>query len=467
LESAAVVAVDDDTDKQTLLFHMSSLVEKSLVVSDTTHDTMRYRMLESTRHFALELLRAEDDADRRRRRLAQHLVSLYAEAEEIWPITATEIWLKSYAPDLDNVRTSIEWAFGGIANGAQIGLELVSRSLRLLVELSLFPEARRWFKTSSRYIQDETSLHTKARLIYGRSYLSDAWFGSESAAEPALAAAALFRTIGNSRALAECLVRAAQAILSPAIRTAISRTHANRDDQRGQPGDLHSDQAEELLNEAFSILKPLGRSKILANCLLTFGVLRDFEGNLVAGRQRLNEAADMFESIQDHFGTRYALICLAENAFHSGRIETALSTIRDVIHLASQQNHRHTLCLARMNLAAYLLLIGRVDEAREVAKKGLDDSRALGLSAYTHILLEHLALAAALSGLFDKATRILGFTDSRRAAMRTAREDTENKIYQRLTSLLSVAITSDVRRALTLEGTQMTESQVIDEAMSL
>lgn len=75
----AVVTVDEIT-RHDVIDLLSSLVDKSLVVADTTRTEPRYRLLESTRHFAREKLAQSGELGRVTARHAEHCAALLREA---------------------------------------------------------------------------------------------------------------------------------------------------------------------------------------------------------------------------------------------------------------------------------------------------------------------------------------------------------------------------------------------------
>lgn len=93
LDAAEIVCADETAD---ILDRLTSLVEKSLVVADVADDSTRYRLLESTRAFALEKLTATGERAHLARRHAGYFLKL-PEAIRV-------------DPELDNYRAALEWA---------------------------------------------------------------------------------------------------------------------------------------------------------------------------------------------------------------------------------------------------------------------------------------------------------------------------------------------------------------------
>ena len=250
LDSAATVCAGDPVEEREIFDLLASLIDKSLVVADATGDRTRYRLLESTRAYALEKL-VESGERGHRRRLAEHVMALFSEAEASWATMATKAWLRSYAPELDNLRAALEWAFGPVGDIA-LGLDLTGRSLPLFLELSLLPEQKRWFDAAVERIGTGTPPATAARLWLGSSFTHRMYYRDPLGAEAASRAAAFYREAGDALGLGAALVRAGAALLTP--------------------GDTAA--GERLLREAQDLLRPLGRTKHLAACLNAMSVAR-------------------------------------------------------------------------------------------------------------------------------------------------------------------------------------------------
>ena len=77
MEGAAEVAADQQLQQLEIFDLMASLVDKSLVVADAKGPITRYRLLESTRQYAVEKL-TEAGETQYQQRLAEYLVTYYA-----------------------------------------------------------------------------------------------------------------------------------------------------------------------------------------------------------------------------------------------------------------------------------------------------------------------------------------------------------------------------------------------------
>ena len=140
LESAAAVATESSLAQFTDT--MANLVTKSLVAVDLRSDPAHYRLLETTRIYCLDKLTNADETDAVSRRHAEHYRALFSRALaecEIWP---KDVWLATYARQIDNLRAALEWAFSPRGD-AEIGVALTIAAVPLWTQLSLVAECRR------------------------------------------------------------------------------------------------------------------------------------------------------------------------------------------------------------------------------------------------------------------------------------------------------------------------------------
>jgi predicted ATPase len=88
----------------------SSLIEKSLVVTDTTAGTSyRYRLLETIRHYAREKLYESGESDLIRESHLQYYLDMSENAYSSW-VGEGEKWLITLETEHDNLRAALEWS---------------------------------------------------------------------------------------------------------------------------------------------------------------------------------------------------------------------------------------------------------------------------------------------------------------------------------------------------------------------
>ncbi|HEX6442949.1 MAG TPA: hypothetical protein VF007_12230 [Stellaceae bacterium] len=141
LEAASAVVASDELKPSEVLDGLSSLVAKSLVSTAAEGSPARYRLLETTRAYALEKLVDSGEHETVARRQAEYYGGLFASAEAESESRSQAEWLTLYGGHIDNVRASLDWVFSPTGD-RQIGVALTIAAVSLWVQLSLLDECR-------------------------------------------------------------------------------------------------------------------------------------------------------------------------------------------------------------------------------------------------------------------------------------------------------------------------------------
>jgi hypothetical protein len=106
---------------------------------DVGGERTRYRLLETTRVYALEKLTASGEFDPVARRHAGYFRDLVERAETEWETRPTAEWLAAYGRRIDNVRAALDWALSP-GGDAAIGVALTVATVPLWISLLLMTE---------------------------------------------------------------------------------------------------------------------------------------------------------------------------------------------------------------------------------------------------------------------------------------------------------------------------------------
>jgi predicted ATPase len=118
---------------------LADLVAKSLVVADVGEAKPRFRLLDTTRAYALEKLDESGDRKRVARRHSEHYRNLFERAEGEAAARSTDEWLAEYAREIDNLRVALDWTFSP-GGDESIGVALTAAAVPLWMRLSLLAE---------------------------------------------------------------------------------------------------------------------------------------------------------------------------------------------------------------------------------------------------------------------------------------------------------------------------------------
>lgn len=163
LRAASAVASTDEVAAAEVVDCVANLVAKSLVTADASGAGVRYRLLETTRAYALEKLVQTGEFDIAARRHAAYYLDLFAGAEAEAETRPTDEWLADYAPRLDNVRAALDWAFSP-SGDRSLGIGLTISSVPLWFQLSLMEECRGRVERALASIESSPAQRSKMRL---------------------------------------------------------------------------------------------------------------------------------------------------------------------------------------------------------------------------------------------------------------------------------------------------------------
>jgi predicted ATPase/DNA-binding winged helix-turn-helix (wHTH) protein len=136
LEAASAVVASPEIAPAAVVDGLSDLVAKSLVVAEAGRAMARYRLLDTTRAYALEKLTGSSELAAVARRHAEYYRDLFERAETEWEVRPTAEWLAEYGRQIDDLRAALDWAFSP-GGDASIGVALSAAAAPLWMGLSL------------------------------------------------------------------------------------------------------------------------------------------------------------------------------------------------------------------------------------------------------------------------------------------------------------------------------------------
>jgi predicted ATPase len=141
LETACAVAAGPALAASDVIDAISSLLTKSLVTTAIGGTRPRFRLLDTTRAYAIEKLDESSESERLARCHAEYYRNLFQRSEEEAMVRPTGEWLANYAREIDNLRAALDWAFSP-GGDASIGIALTAAAVALWMRLSLPEECR-------------------------------------------------------------------------------------------------------------------------------------------------------------------------------------------------------------------------------------------------------------------------------------------------------------------------------------
>ncbi|MEX3635138.1 winged helix-turn-helix domain-containing protein [Paraburkholderia sp. BR14320] len=191
LEAAQRAASDQTIDSWAVIDHLASLVDKSLVMIEGG-GMPRYRLLESSRAFALERLAVTGALDATRRRHAEALAENLTGDD---PFEEPLARMRRIAPDLDNVRAAVAWALGPTGD-RRIAVELAAATDTLWDARGFNDEGARLYRTIEPWVDESMPPRLAARFWFAVADLRMRTETKRQAAS-ALKAARLFQSLND------------------------------------------------------------------------------------------------------------------------------------------------------------------------------------------------------------------------------------------------------------------------------
>ncbi len=139
VEAAAAVAIDPADARGDAIDRLAGLVSKSLIVADVSGAKPRFRLLDTTRAYAIEKLDESGERERIAHRHAEYYRNLFERAEGEAAARSTGEWLADYAREIDNLRAALDWALSP-SGALWIGVALTTAAVPLWMRLSLLQE---------------------------------------------------------------------------------------------------------------------------------------------------------------------------------------------------------------------------------------------------------------------------------------------------------------------------------------
>jgi len=210
LDAAAEVCACERWDSREAAEAVASLLAKSLVAPGAAFGGRRYRLLETTRAYALGKLAAAGETQATQRRHADHFRRLAAQSlADYWLMPVGDAaFAERYFGEVDNFARAIDWAFGPDGD-AQAGIALAADAVEVMMARSLYAECAAWARQAVLRLNTQTPPAVRAALLAGQARVH-VMISATRAAELGAGAIEACRTDGD--ALSLCLALRARAL---------------------------------------------------------------------------------------------------------------------------------------------------------------------------------------------------------------------------------------------------------------
>jgi non-specific serine/threonine protein kinase len=182
LDTAEGVCTGDGIASGRTLDLLSSLVDKSLVIAETTgRAEARYRLLETIREYALEKLKEAGEFEGLRNRHFDFFVVRTGEiVSKLQSSSYPNLWLNWLDSELDNIRSALEWALE--SGQIESGLRLVITLFDFWISHGSISEGRNWYERLLAQADEQIPIMLRARANFNAG-MTAGFMGDATAAK--------------------------------------------------------------------------------------------------------------------------------------------------------------------------------------------------------------------------------------------------------------------------------------------
>jgi non-specific serine/threonine protein kinase len=404
LETAEAVCSEDGSEHSQVLTILSSLVDKSLVIADTTQSSeARYHLLEIIRQYAREKLNAAGEWDAIHTRLLDYFVrhiNAISMPSPYMPIAQTSLsWLER---EYDNIRVALTWAVGH--HQIEAGLSIANAVYALWDVRNTVHEGRLWYERFFVHLNETLPLALRVTALTQAAYLA-MFLGDPPAA---------FNWSRAAVALCECAGNNDQSLLSYALSGIAGAARA--------AGDVAT--LFQVNERIIQLQREVDDLPGLGMSYYAQGVTTMILGEYQTAHQLLNEALLSARRDEDIPRLIIVLNALGDLARIEGNFVRAVTCYEESLVITRKIGAVREMSTAEIGLARAWLRSGEFDRAYHLLRQNLSMHHA---QADRYGILQGLAAFSAWAasvGLMTASVRLMAVVshheDSRQALLDSA-----------------------------------------------
>lgn len=356
--------IDHSSFPPEVLDLLTQLVDRSLVGVERREGTTRYGLLETTREYARERLRAAGEEEAYRVRHARFFLALAERAEPELTGAQQAVWLRRLEEEHDNIRVALD---------TFLALELPEDGLRLAGALGWFWGIRGYLSEGRERLQAALAL-SGCRVVTPGSG-REARVGGPPECHPEL----------RSPGIGLAQVKA----LNAAGRLADDQSDAGA--------------ARAMFQESLALSRALGDQTGAAMALNCLGGLAVHARDYPAARALYEESLATYQSIEDRWGAAAALTNLGRTALVSGDYAAARAVLQSALETQRQLGDRRAIARTLTWLGITTQRLGNPETAYALHQESLSLARELGAKQAIEETLRGLGSLASDLGRQDAA----------------------------------------------------------------
>jgi non-specific serine/threonine protein kinase len=434
LEAAEAVCSGDGVASDDVLYLLSNLIDKSLVLVDERQGAARYRLLQTIRQYAGEKLRLSGKAPDARTRHRDFYLAFAERAERELKGPDQEVWLGRLELEHDNLRAALEWSKTDAAAS--------SAYTRLAGALAQFWLVRGHAREGLAWLEDALALgrgappRERAKALHGAGLLARICGDYGRAGALHAESLEVWRELGDE-------ANAAPALNQLAIVTLWR-------------GDY--DEASRLLDEALARARCVAAERETSVALKNLGIIAHYRSRYEEARALLEESLAVSRRLDDTREIAATLNNRAVVAASEGDFAASTELMTEVLALNRRLGERRGVAMSLNNLGALAQYRGDYEAAEELLTESLLINLDLGDRRLIAYVLECFTSLTAERGQFERALRLAGAAEALRETIGSPLAPAEREDLDRSVAKARAALADEVAegafgagRALTLE----------------
>lgn len=424
LEAVEEVCSGGSIKRTDVLELLSRLIDKSLLMTESQEDCIRYRLLETIHQYSQDRLKESKQENEFARKHAIYFWQMAGESYgELWgPKQLT--WLPRLEAEYDNLRKALEW-MGRRATRKEMLLRMTGSLWRFWAMRGHFHEGRAWLARALEAYSDAPP-GMLANALRGAGILAcqqGDYVQAQAVHERSLA---LFRETGDRLGIARELESLGEIALLQGVYTQALELHEASlalmreiGDKKGvaialgQMGIVARDrgqyeQAREFLQESLELSRELQDKQMTALALKNMGILEFDSSEYQQAIQLFEEAVSLYRELKDSLGISNVLQRMGCVAKAQGHFRRATRLFRECLELKQELGERLGIAYAFANLAEIAFYQGRYPAVDELSEQSITLFRELGARRGMLLPLGLQGYVAHFQGDYDRALALAG-----------------------------------------------------------
>ena len=468
LEAAESICSGKGIESPKVLDLLSQLVNKSLESVENTGDESRYQMLETIRHYALQMLIESGEEEYIRNRHLEYFLQLSEQADSALKGPLQIGWFARLNDEHDNIRAALEWAD---KTDVEAGLYLSGRLHRYWEDFDM-REGTHWLAEFLEKPESKSYSLARAKALLTQTWMAH-WAHELGLAHLAAQECLdLYRACGDKLGEIDGLLAVGISNYNTwnvenmeLYQQALDLSKFLGDQWRQAQALVHLswssndyDRCVSYREEAVVLFKKVGDLELSTSNMISLGNVEMVNGNLRSAQKWLDEAVKASQNLDNKWLKADILDLSGCMSLIRGDYERARTDLKQAMAIAEDLGNKWNLLWARARLGYVALREGNMTEARNIfvdtAQIFQKDQFADGVL----FTLEGIASLSIAESKHELAALLIGWADATRKAINETRPileqaDIDQIIAACLTKIGQVAFSKayDEGKKLTLD----------------